>query len=101
MLESKPKEMQTRNVDRSAPHMTRIALVIEDREVDPSIVGCEPGAPHNDARFEDLFTAHRKAAALCFDPRDADDSRVGELAFRDADQCIATSLRLRAQPTTK
>src|SRR3954470_7594675 len=97
VLESQAEEEQAGRFGNDAAHVARKSGFIEDRQIDPTVVWREAGAPDDDARLEHLAATDRKPAALRVQPSDATDSRRNEILLRDTDQRVTAGRRLTTE----
>src|SRR5689334_19549896 len=80
VLEALAEEEEARCFGNYTALVTGIACVIENRQIDPLVVGCEARAPDDDAGLQRLAIADRKSPALGVEPPNAADACVRQRA---------------------
>src|SRR5205823_6666948 len=101
VLEVHPEEVHARGLRNAAP-MDRLAAVVEDRHLDPRVVGPEPGRPNDDVDFDRaaVGASDRPTVGRDGPAQELDAVPAPELPVAGADQEVAASFGC-AEPTNR
>src|SRR5690348_8431789 len=91
MLKAESEEEESWSLADYAAGVTRKSMIVEHRQIDPSVIRRKAGAPHDHARLEHLIPADWRAAAIVGQTAHTRDAGVAQLAFGNADQGVAAA----------